>query len=385
MSSDLKIKNSALLTSILSYSHESGCVVIASKDLSNESIIFSDHKNTITVARHNSSAENIIHKAKNIDISAPDKKITSLMAKNLFSRTTYITSDDSYASTAVVSATASLMLSINAGLYVDEIKNILINTSIKNNEQLPLLNCKKAIEESVVTRDQLINDLFSPTLDVQKTSLEKITIRGDSLVPLLIDQYRQQKDSVGKKGILIHSLGEIKSNASLPYLINMLQHEDNNYIKRNIIEAIGKIGDPSALDILINALNDSNSGIRYKAAIALGKLGMKNAGPTLMDKLNDPDERVVTESIESLTKIKYKKAVSRFNEDINSTYSDQFAKDQMVFAIGELGDKSSLSALFLYKKTLLTGEPANNIVKYKWKESIKIVNEAIKKIESRDE
>ena len=57
----------------------------------------------------------------------------------------------------------------------------------------------------------------------------------------------------------------------------------------------------------------------------------------------------------------------------------------MTYAIGELGDKSALSALNLYKNNLLSGEPANNIVKYKRDESIKIVNEAIEKIESRDE
>jgi len=390
ISLDIKTKNSALLKSMLDYAYETGCIIVIPENPSNESACLAKYKNIISVVQYNSEPKKNIPDNTIIDISAPDRQITSLRSKNFLKKniepkSRYITTNKSYACTAIVSATVSLMLSINAGLYVDEIKNIIKNTSSKPNEDMPLLNCKKALDESYITRDQLVQDLLNPVLTVQQKSLKKITVRGDSLVAFLIEQSCKVKTPLGEKGILIHTLGEIKSNTALPYLIDMLQSEDNNYLKRNIIEAIGKIGDPDTLNILLDALNDSNAGVRYKAAMALGRLGIKNAGPNLMDKLNDPDERVVTESIESLTKIRYKKSISHFTEEINNTFTDQFVKDQMVFAIGELGDKSSLSALFLYKKNILTGEPANNIVKYKWNESIKTVNEAIKKIESRNE
>ena len=286
-------------------------VIILSESLSDPPMPFTNYKNIISVARYKTNTE------KNADISAPDNLITSLNLKPTDSKNNYITSSNSFACTALVSSTVSLMLSVNAGLYVDEIKNIVKNTSVTTDGKLPLLNSKDALNEASTTRDQLINDLLSPTLDVQQTSLKKITIRGDSLTTLLIEQSKKEKKSFGNNGILIHSLGEIKSRSALPYLIEQLQNTDNNYLKRNIIEAIGKIGDPDTLDLLIEASKDSNAGIRYKTAIALGRLGLKDAGPVLMDNLNDPEERVVTESIESLTKIRYKKAIPQFTEQIN--------------------------------------------------------------------
>ncbi|MCD6459514.1 S8 family serine peptidase [bacterium] len=396
ISIDNKIKKSYILRAILNYTYETGCIIIISTNFSNKTnfagknFLFSKYNNIISVGQLNSLDQNFPDNNKT-NIFAPDKKIVSLSTKKYPSDNTsssnnrYITASDSYASTAFVSGAVSLMLSVNAGLYIDEVKNIIKNTSAITNENFSLLNCYSAVQESSGTRDRLIGDLLSPAIATRQKSLKKIIIRGGSLVKPIIEKCENKEISVGEKGILIHSLGEIKSNSALSYLIEEFEKQDNNYLKRNIIDAIGKIGDPSALNILIDALSDSNAGVRYKSAMALGRLGVKEAGQFLMDKLTDPDERVVTETIESITKIKYEKCVPRFCEQIKADSVDQFIKNQMVFSIGEMGNKRSLATLLSYKKNLLNSEPSNNIVKYKWKESIKIVNEAIKKIESRNE
>jgi len=66
--------------------------------------------------------------------------------------------------------------------------------------------------------------------------------------------------------------------------------------------ALVKIGEP-AIDPLILALNDSSSSVRCYAADALGEIGDPRAVDPLIDALNDEDEDVREAAMEALEKI----------------------------------------------------------------------------------
>jgi HEAT repeat protein len=56
----------------------------------------------------------------------------------------------------------------------------------------------------------------------------------------------------------------------------MIQN-DNRLLRADAAKALGEIGDPKAVDPLIDALGDKDSNVRYAAAMALGKINDEGA------------------------------------------------------------------------------------------------------------
>ncbi|MEN6520428.1 MAG: tRNA epoxyqueuosine(34) reductase QueG [Armatimonadota bacterium] len=71
--------------------------------------------------------------------------------------------------------------------------------------------------------------------------------------------------------------------------------------RRNVAVALGNIGDPSAVTVLIEALNDPEPVIRVHAAWALGQIGGNDACEALRQALkSETDERVIGETESAL-------------------------------------------------------------------------------------
>jgi hypothetical protein len=66
----------------------------------------------------------------------------------------------------------------------------------------------------------------------------------------------------------------------------------NKDIRLGIIEALGEIGDPKAVDPLILLLEDRNNEVRWEAALALGEIGDLRAIAPLKEALKDRDRYV---------------------------------------------------------------------------------------------
>jgi HEAT repeat protein len=76
---------------------------------------------------------------------------------------------------------------------------------------------------------------------------------------------------------IIYILGRIGKEQSFPYIQKVFNHEENR-VRREAIQALGLIGGPKAIGLLVKALTDNDVRIRCMAAINLGK-GGKKAGP----------------------------------------------------------------------------------------------------------
>ena len=74
-------------------------------------------------------------------------------------------------------------------------------------------------------------------------------------------------------------------------LIKALGNNDEG-MRRGAAEALGKLGDPIAVDPLITVLRDEDSGVRRNAARALGKFSNKTAVKPLVNALGDESWQV---------------------------------------------------------------------------------------------
>jgi HEAT repeat protein len=85
----------------------------------------------------------------------------------------------------------------------------------------------------------------------------------------------------------------------------------NRPIKLGIIQALGVIRDPRAVDPLVQALSDESTEVRWDSAIALGEIGDERAVPALEKALEDPDKYVRYGAAFALSKIGWKPADAR--------------------------------------------------------------------------
>jgi HEAT repeat protein len=73
-------------------------------------------------------------------------------------------------------------------------------------------------------------------------------------------------------------------------LISILKYGKSKYSRWEAAEALGKIGDTRAVDLLIEKLKDKKLLVRWKAAEALGEIKDYRAVEPLIHVLNDKDE-----------------------------------------------------------------------------------------------
>ena len=86
------------------------------------------------------------------------------------------------------------------------------------------------------------------------------------------------------------ALGEMGTEGN-NHLLLALQSR-NKHIRLGVMEALGEIRAPEAVQPLINALHDPDNEVRWEAALALGEIGDDRALPPLVEALKDRDRFV---------------------------------------------------------------------------------------------
>jgi len=130
-----------------------------------------------------------------------------------------------------------------------------------------------------------------------------------------IEALRQKKDIPGLIGALRFPDVKVQKEASQALatlgpdaaaaLLGSLQTKDL-LRKLGVIEALGKIRDPRAVDPLIACLRDDSNEVRWVAAIALGEIEDPRANEPLLQALKDPDKYVRYGAAFALTRIGWK-------------------------------------------------------------------------------
>ena len=80
---------------------------------------------------------------------------------------------------------------------------------------------------------------------------------------------------------------KLKANGDAPGLRKALEHPGHWRVRRDAAEALGRIGDASAVACLVAALRDDTSSVRQAAAEALGQIRDISAAGPLMALLKD--------------------------------------------------------------------------------------------------
>jgi HEAT repeat protein len=143
----------------------------------------------------------------------------------------------------------------------------------------------------------------------------------------------------------------------------------NKDIRLGIIEALGEIRDPRAVDPLIGLLRDKDNEVRWEAALALGEIADPRALGPLESALRDPDRYVRYGSAVSLEKMgwapeepaRYAFLLAGKQEwdalagmgkdaipslDIAAKDNDKFVRVMATRTLGQIGEEKAIPSLY---------------------------------------
>ena len=158
----------------------------------------------------------------------------------------------------------------------------------------------------------------------------------------------------------IDLVGDEGTKAAVPGLEAILAVEgsgvpDDNH-RQEAAKALGEIGDPAAVDALVNAIDfeagtssDPKDKMANRAneaiASALGELGDPKAVPKLLELMDrSRDNYVVLKSIRALGDIGDPSAVEALSE-VALEHSNKFMRKNAVIALGDIGDPAATDTL----------------------------------------
>lgn len=105
-------------------------------------------------------------------------------------------------------------------------------------------------------------------------------------------------------------LGGLRERRAVQPLLALIASSRDPYILESAVEALGNIGDCTAIEGLCDILAHSYVRVRGKAAEALGKFRDHRARAALISALNDPSAHVRALAAEALAKFHHNAAVA---------------------------------------------------------------------------
>ena len=166
-------------------------------------------------------------------------------------------------------------------------------------------------------------------------------VGDESVAPLLM---RATGDTDGAvRSAAMTALGRLRIQAAVPALLQCMSSPEHT-VCISAANALGEIGHPSCVPALIDALQNPNAQIRSSVAGALGKLCDQRAVPALIDTLRDDrDEYTRCFAAEALGGIGDASAVSGLIEAVRD--ADEPVRSAAVLALGRLRDHHATPAL----------------------------------------
>jgi len=138
------------------------------------------------------------------------------------------------------------------------------------------------------------------------------------------------------------ALGYIGDPRAVDPLIESLKDEDK-WVRSSAALALGYIGDPRAVDPLIESLKDEYKWVRADAASALGYIGDPRAFDPLIESLKDGDEWLRSSAASALGYIGDPRAVDPLIESLKD--EDKWVRSSAASALGNIGDQRAIEPL----------------------------------------
>jgi len=150
----------------------------------------------------------------------------------------------------------------------------------------------------------LLLDLNHLDKNTRSAAYESLVGLGGDIVPALVDGFGEISGAARLS--VVRAFGALRDPRAVPLLLELVQSDDPNeyiFVSSLAAKSLGQIGDPTAVEGLVNLLLHERSGPRRMAVVVLGSIGDHRAVPGLIGALRDADPQTRVFAARSLEQI----------------------------------------------------------------------------------
>jgi len=288
---------------------------------------------------------------------------------------------------------------IEAQDYIDEIvDNIRKKDKIKADIIISLIaDMDRSVQENMLSELSKVNNSFTVSYLVHLLEIvNTLKISEDEIKITLQDMLIQQPDNliylfrnpqICTLIDIIDLATVLQSEAAVPYLVQMMRKEEGKDRLLSILEALGSIGSPEAINAISEYLYSIDKELTYAAINALNEIGTPVAVEVLASRLGS-DIEIDTRIIDIFVKIQDEHSLGHLNDVMKKfdPHTRNYAKSKLI-QIGQkvvpviinnledndsellihslnilavIGDKTAVNAI----RQLLYNEPKNANVRF---------------------
>jgi len=215
-----------------------------------------------------------------------------------------------------------------------------VRTAVPQTSVVPAATQMPTDEATQKRIEELIAQLGDKNWRVRRAAIDALGKIGDPQAVQPLIKALSDRDLRVRQSAA-NALGEIGNPQAVEALIKALEDE-NWFVRQSAIKALGKTDDPQAIQSLIKALIDRDSRVRVSAARTLGEIGDPQAVQPLIKALSDRDLRVRQSAADALgeTGRPAIQPLIKALEDENSSLRLWSAE-----ALGRIGDPQAVQPL----------------------------------------
>ncbi len=216
----------------------------------------------------------------------------------------------------------------------------------------PYYHYRSSLSEAIV---QIISETTIPTVTPR---LLKALEHPDSRVRLTVGQILNQIDSKTALPDLLRAIehpdarirwngikafGGCSVEPTVTTLLEAYETQQNAYIRRSIVTALGQIGSEATIPGLVRALADPNASVRWSAVEALGHINSELVIPLLIQALRDQDAQVCRNAAAVLGKSGSTIAIDELHKLLKEP--DSSKRWMAAESLGEIGSEVAVPEL----------------------------------------
>ena len=187
---------------------------------------------------------------------------------------------------------------------------------------------------------QLLKDANQAVSEAAQMSLSLLGGRAtiEALVPLLSSPIAALRNAAIE---VLRKVGQDDLG-----LLHGLTGNSDDHVRIFSVDIIGSIASPSSVDVLCECLLDANPNVRNAALVALGNIGAASALPAMLPLIDD-QEWIRFTLIEALGRIGGPEAVDFLANQLDRWSEDEMTLGAIVDSLGAIGDRAGLAPLLL--------------------------------------
>jgi len=188
---------------------------------------------------------------------------------------------------------------------------------------------------------QLAGDVHE---EVALTALEAMSqLRSPAVPEHVLPMLSQPGLSSQRRFLAMKILAEVPVELDLAQIEQLLAAEKDVIIKSRLIKVYARLARQNGGDFYRLCLSDTDPRVRANTIEVMEELNLRECEPDVVPLLADPENRVKVNAAKYLVKSGNKQAFMTLRTMLGS--QDVWLRDCVIFALGEIGDQSSLTLL----------------------------------------